>query len=151
MKTCFMVAEKPSLALSLAKILSNNKLTSRKGSNSACSVHEFVTRFPPTNETVRFKFTSVCGHVMSLDFTAQYNNWDKVDPVSYKPQNIFCLNIRCNRLNAIVCTVVSLRLFCFQAELFTAKTVKKEATEKLHMPNYLEREVRIEVSFMVSI
>ena len=46
---------------------------------------------------------------------------------------------------------ISLRLFCFQAELFTAKTVKKEATEKLHMPNYLEREVRIEVSFMVSI
>ena len=27
-----------------------------------------------------FRQTSVCGHVMSLDFPAKYNNWDKVDP-----------------------------------------------------------------------
>jgi len=25
--------------------------------------------------------TSVCGHVMTLDFIGKYNNWDKVDPV----------------------------------------------------------------------
>lgn len=25
--------------------------------------------------------TSVCGHVMSLDFIGKYNNWDRVDPV----------------------------------------------------------------------
>ena len=29
----------------------------------------------------------------------------------------------------------------FQAELFHAPTMKKEATEKLHMPKFLEREV----------
>ncbi|XP_041957877.1 DNA topoisomerase 3-beta-1 isoform X2 [Alosa sapidissima] len=31
-------------------------------------------------QSVRFKMTSVCGHVMSLDFIGKYNNWDKVDP-----------------------------------------------------------------------
>lgn len=32
-------------------------------------------------QTVHFKMTSVCGHVMTLDFPTKYNNWDKVDPV----------------------------------------------------------------------
>jgi len=26
--------------------------------------------------------TSVCGHVMNLDFIGKYNSWDRVDPVS---------------------------------------------------------------------
>jgi DNA topoisomerase-3 len=76
----FMVAEKPSLAQSISKILSNNQATSRKGFNNACSVHEWSGKFQ--NMSCRFRMTSVCGHVMSLDFTGQYNNWDKVDPVS---------------------------------------------------------------------
>lgn len=79
MKTVFMVAEKPSLAASLAKILSNGSMTTRKGSNGACSVHEYRGKFQ--GEPAFFKFTSVCGHVMTLDFTGKYNNWDKVDPV----------------------------------------------------------------------
>ena len=29
-----------------------------------------------------FQMTSVCGHVMGLDFHPRYNNWDRVDPVS---------------------------------------------------------------------
>lgn len=32
-------------------------------------------------QNVRLKMTSVCGHVMSLDFLGKYNNWDRVDPV----------------------------------------------------------------------
>ncbi|XP_055017755.1 DNA topoisomerase 3-beta-1, partial [Boleophthalmus pectinirostris] len=78
MKTVLMVAEKPSLAQSIAKILSKGSCSSRKGLNGACSVHEFIGSFQGQN--VRFKMTSVCGHVMSLDFTGKYNNWDKVDP-----------------------------------------------------------------------
>lgn len=50
------------------------------GNNGACSVHEWSGQFK--NETVNFKMTSVCGHVMSLDFIGKYNNWDRVDPVS---------------------------------------------------------------------
>lgn len=88
MKTALMVAEKPSLAQSLAKILSNGQMSSRKGSNSACSIHDFTCKFPATGENVRFKFTSVCGHVMSLDFVGKYNNWDKVDPVRLSPYYI---------------------------------------------------------------
>lgn len=76
----FMVAEKPSLAQSISKILSNNQMVSRKGFNNACSVHEWIGRF--LNYPVcKFKMTSVCGHVMSLDFIPKYNNWDKIDPV----------------------------------------------------------------------
>lgn len=74
-----MIAEKPSLAQSIAKILSDNNMQSRKGFNNACSIHEWSGRF--MNSQVRYKMTSVCGHVMSLDFIPKYNNWDKTDPV----------------------------------------------------------------------
>lgn len=50
------------------------------GFNGACSVHEWKGIFQ--NQNVIFKMTSVCGHVMSLDFPVKYNNWDRVDPVS---------------------------------------------------------------------
>lgn len=49
------------------------------GFNGACSVHEWVGTF--RSEPVAFRMTSVCGHVMVLEFTGKYNNWDKVDPV----------------------------------------------------------------------
>jgi len=136
MKNALMVAEKPSLAASLANILSNGKSSTRKGVilvfffnffvflmyftgcnvyisiknkliigfNNACSVHEWQGQFK--GENVLFKMTSVCGHVMSLDFIGKYNSWDKVDPI----------------------------------ELFTCGTEKKEATPKLKMPAYLAQE-----------
>lgn len=75
-----MVAEKPSLAESLAKILSNGRYKTRKGGNGACSIHEYHGPFLGYNDAF-FKFTSVCGHVMSVDFPGKYNNWDKVEPV----------------------------------------------------------------------
>ncbi|KAJ8949800.1 hypothetical protein NQ318_000498 [Aromia moschata] len=79
MKTVLMVAEKPSLAASLASILSNGKNSSRKGFNGACSVHEWNGTF--FNSPARFKMTSVCGHVLGVDFISKYNNWDRVDPI----------------------------------------------------------------------
>ncbi|XP_077731094.1 DNA topoisomerase 3-beta-1-like [Canis aureus] len=102
MKTVLMVAEKPSLAQSIAKILSGvrsrtpkryrhhsqrstgqstvahkaapspGNMSSHKGLNGTCSVHEYSGTF--AGQPVRFQMTSVCGHVMTLDFL------DKVDP-----------------------------------------------------------------------
>ena len=74
--TVLMVAEKPSLAASIANILSDRKSQSRKGFNGACSVNEWSGNFMGFN--VKYKMTSVCGHVMSLDFPSKFNNWDKV-------------------------------------------------------------------------
>ncbi|XP_055388808.1 DNA topoisomerase 3-beta [Condylostylus longicornis] len=93
MKSALMVAEKPSLAASLANILSNGRCTSRKGLNGACSVHEWDGPF--RGETIRFKMTSVCGHVMALDFVGKYNCWDKVDPVE-----LFCCPTEKKEANA---------------------------------------------------
>ena len=52
---------------------------------NACDVYEFNGQFPGggghRGVDAHFKMTSVCGHVMSLDFLPQYNKWDSVDPV----------------------------------------------------------------------
>lgn len=81
-----MVAEKPSLARSLAEILSHKRCRRRKSACHACDVYEFEGSFPPGDKrggsAANFKMTSVCGHVMTLDFLPKYNKWDQVDPVS---------------------------------------------------------------------
>lgn len=74
-----MVAEKPSLAQSLANILSNGSCKTRKTINGACSVHEWSGSFLGSNGA-RFKMTAVCGHIMTTDFPCIYNHWDRVDP-----------------------------------------------------------------------
>lgn len=77
--TVLMVAEKPMLAQSIANILSGGRMSSRKGWNGACSVHEYDGTF--MGQPARFKMTSTCGHVMGLDFHPRFNNWDKTDPL----------------------------------------------------------------------
>ncbi|RWS16329.1 DNA topoisomerase 3-beta-1-like protein [Dinothrombium tinctorium] len=80
MAVVLMIAEKPSLAESLAKILSNGHVKTRKGSNGACFIHEYRGAFNGISNCL-FKFTSVCGHVMTSDFPGKYNNWDRVEPL----------------------------------------------------------------------
>ena len=75
-----MVAEKPSLAQTIAEILSNGNVRSRKTSSRACSVHEYSGTWPYTNEPVLYKMTSTCGHVMGVDFPGRFNNWNATDP-----------------------------------------------------------------------
>lgn len=100
MVVVLMVAEKPSLAKSLAEILSRKTCSRRKSSCSACDVYEFDGKLQlpppprgggrPPSFPAHFKMTSVCGHVTSLDFLPKYNNWDTTDPVSLdgKPYKI---------------------------------------------------------------
>jgi len=45
MKTVLMIAEKPSLALSIAKILSKDSQRTRKSASNACPVHEYNGKF----------------------------------------------------------------------------------------------------------
>lgn len=54
----------------LCSPLPSGNCSSRKGFNGACSVHEYSGSFQ--GQSVHFKMTSVCGHVMSLDFIGGY-------------------------------------------------------------------------------
>ncbi len=50
------------------------------GSNGVCTVHEWKGVL--FGQAVVFRMTSVCGHVLTIDFHPKFNNWDRVDPVS---------------------------------------------------------------------
>ena len=75
-----MVAEKPSIADTLAKALSRGKYTSRRGISPAVQVHEFTGNFQ--GHAAAIKITSVAGHVYTTDFPPQYQNWDRTEPVT---------------------------------------------------------------------
>ncbi|VDN41693.1 unnamed protein product [Gongylonema pulchrum] len=77
--TVMMVAEKPMLAESIAKFLSDGRVQKRKGWNNVCSVSEYRGQF--FGKPARFKVTSTCGHVMCADFPPNMNNWERVDPL----------------------------------------------------------------------
>jgi len=76
-----MVAEKPSIAESLAKALSRGQsINSRKGISPATSVHEFSGTFQ--GKSAWLKITSTVGHVYTTDFKPEFQNWDKTDPLT---------------------------------------------------------------------
>ncbi|KAJ8771316.1 hypothetical protein K2173_026493 [Erythroxylum novogranatense] len=70
-----MVAEKPSIALSIASVLSHGQMSTRKGTTE---VHEFDGIFMKFQ--ARFRVTSVIGHVFSVDFPGKYQDWSRTDP-----------------------------------------------------------------------
>lgn len=53
------------------------QMHSRRG--VANSVHEYQGNFK--GQQAKFKVTSVMGHVYSIDFPKEYNNWGAVDPI----------------------------------------------------------------------
>nr|GLL41464.1 DNA topoisomerase 3-beta isoform X1 [Ipomoea trifida] len=72
-----MVAEKPSIALSIASVLSGGQMSTRRGSTD---VHEFDGMF--LGSRAQFRVTSVIGHVFSVDFPASYQDWASTEPLS---------------------------------------------------------------------
>eukprot|EP00899_Mesostigma_viride_P006662 jgi/Mesvir1/15998/Mv08302-RA.2 len=77
MPTVLMVAEKPSIALSIAQALSYGKMSTQR---SALDVHYFNGSF--RGRHADFKCTSVIGHIYNCDFPPNYQNWDTTDPAS---------------------------------------------------------------------
>ncbi|XP_030507422.2 DNA topoisomerase 3-beta isoform X1 [Cannabis sativa] len=71
-----MVAEKPSIALSIANALSRAHMSTRRGSTD---VHEFDGNF--LGFRAQYRVTSVIGHVFSVDFPQKYQDWNLTDPL----------------------------------------------------------------------
>ncbi|KAI8141544.1 DNA topoisomerase [Fennellomyces sp. T-0311] len=84
-----MVAEKPSLAESLSRLLApgGHFETHRR----TTPVHEWKGSFG--NDPAQIRFTSVTGHVYNIDFTSEYNSW------AVDPQLLFGGNVRKQEAN----------------------------------------------------
>ena len=74
-----MVAEKPSIAKSIAEALCYGKLKNRRGISKFCPVYEFSGSIFGKN--AYFRVTSVAGHVYTTDFPPKYQDWKRTDPL----------------------------------------------------------------------
>lgn len=75
------VAEKPSVAKSIANIFSNS-VEVYKGQNKYCLNHKFIFK---NNNMI---FTSVLGHMYEFEFPSEYKNWNTINP-----KNLFTAKI----------------------------------------------------------
>jgi len=76
-----MVAEKPSIAETVSHALCRGgKPNRRQGISPACAVWEYEGDF--YGQKAWFKVTSCAGHVYNIDFPAEFNIWDRVDPLT---------------------------------------------------------------------
>ena len=73
-----MVAEKPSICNSIAAALAGGLDNCRSRGRSP-PIHEFAGSFQ--GRTVMFRVTSVTGHVFSVDFPSEFQNWESTAPV----------------------------------------------------------------------
>ena len=74
------VAEKPSVAKSVATILSNNRMQSRAGRSRYNRIYEFG--YAIRGQQCAMLFTSVTGHLMELAFEDQFRKWSSCDPLA---------------------------------------------------------------------
>ena len=72
------VAEKPSVAKEVSRVLSNGGCSSRRGA----SQYNMIWEFPYTvmGQRCDMVFTSVTGHVMGLDFPPSHRGWNTCNP-----------------------------------------------------------------------
>jgi DNA topoisomerase-3 len=73
------VAEKPSVAKSVAGILSRGNMRVRNGRSVYNKIFEFA--YTIGGQQCDMAMTSVTGHLMELDFEDQYRKWHSCDPV----------------------------------------------------------------------
>jgi DNA topoisomerase-3 len=73
-----MVAEKPSIALSITEALCGKNFEKRTGPAKGIPIYTFKGHFK--GHAANFKVTSVAGHVYNRDFPMEYQNRGK-DPV----------------------------------------------------------------------
>jgi len=77
-----MVAEKPSIAATLTAALCEGgeaQATKRRGVSPSSPVHEYSGHF--MGRPAHFRVTATTGHIFSLDFHSDANDWNKVQPV----------------------------------------------------------------------
>ncbi|KAJ1298658.1 hypothetical protein BS78_01G470500 [Paspalum vaginatum] len=72
------VAEKPSVAKSVAEILSRGSMQSRAGRSPYNRVFEF--NYVINGRACRMLVTSVTGHLMELEFEDRFRRWQSCDP-----------------------------------------------------------------------
>lgn len=80
--TILHIAEKPSIAIAIAKGLCKGNFSSV---TKLLPLHEFSDPpFPkaPHAASCEHKVTSVAGHVFNVDFHSSYQSWDSVDPAA---------------------------------------------------------------------
>ena len=68
--TVMMIAEKPSIALSITEALCGNNFSKRTGPAKGIPIYTFKGHFK--GRTANFKVSSVAGHVYNRDFPANY-------------------------------------------------------------------------------
>ncbi|KAG5232869.1 DNA topoisomerase [Salix suchowensis] len=72
------VAEKPSVAKSVATILSRNQLRVREGRSRYNKIFEF--NYSINGQQCHMLVTSVTGHLMEVDFEDRFRKWHSCDP-----------------------------------------------------------------------
>ena len=76
--TVLNVAEKPSVAKSVAGILSRGSFRTREGRSRYNKIFEFD--YAINGQPCRMMMTSVIGHLMELEFADRFRKWHSCDP-----------------------------------------------------------------------